>query len=136
MIILEVLYYMYLGSHQQVDNLFISRPQCAQFASFVKHEASVKGLNPELVARIMIVESNCKANAVNKRSHDYGLMQINKLHKISKECLKDARCNIKAGVSILHSFRKKRICAYNVGFRIDSLPKTCETYERKLRRLK
>lgn len=130
---------MYLSSHQQVDNLFVDRPECAKYAPYIKHEASVKNISPELVARIMIVESNCKSKAVNRMSKDYGLMQINTIHKVSKECLFDARCNIRSGIEILATFKRSSQyspCMYNIGYAIDKKRKACDTYLNKLKRLK
>jgi soluble lytic murein transglycosylase-like protein len=135
--ILDILYYIYLGTNPQVDAILAS-PACAQFSYLVKHESAVAGVDATLVARLLKVESNCKANAVNKRTRDKGLMQVNRIHKISRECLLDPRCGIRAGVSVLADMQKRvnfRPCVYNLGNKVDDNPKTCYIYEKKLANL-
>ena len=95
----------------------------------VVRNAAVKyGIEPELYHAIIAQESNYKVDAVNKKSKDYGLAQINartaKAYNFSIErLLKDARYNAEAGAKVLHDLKKsysKRepltwVCRYNVG---------------------
>lgn len=94
-----------------------------------------------LLTKIMLLESMGKLQAVNKRTSDYGLMQINKstakLYNINSNCFFNAKCNIYAGAMILSDlsrYKKYRPCMYNLGPRVlkgDRLKK-CLSYERKL----
>ncbi len=85
------------------------------------------GVNPKLVKAIIAVESsNCKYN-YNKRSKDYGCMQINikNIHalKLDKQrLLVDHAYGIEHGIKILAQFKRYRhkepltwYCRYNVG---------------------
>ncbi len=92
--------------------------------------------DPELITRIILLESKGLAGAMNEKTHDYGIMQINiktaASMKLNTACLFDWRCNLEAGVKILS--KVNRVCRYNVG--TASLTGTrlnnCLTYELKL----
>lgn len=106
-----------------------------ELAQAVITEATAQGVKPRLVAKIIMQESRGIANAYNKASKDYGLMQIN--HRtaasmnLTEECLKDWRCNLKAGVTVLKA--AKRPCHYNTGATgALKYPELCLKYERKL----
>jgi hypothetical protein len=95
-------------------------------------KASTKfGVDERTVASVLILESRGLPNAISK-THDFGIMQINSSHGLSKKCLKDWHCNLNFGVFLLaHTTRP---CEYNLGpkgkfHRYKSL---CELYERKL----
>lgn len=77
-------------------------------------------ISPQTAIRIMHVESKFDALAVNRRTHDYGLMQINtrtaKAMGLSRNCLMDWRCNLRAGLAIAAYAQKRgNLCRYNVG---------------------
>ncbi len=72
--------------------------------------SKANGIDPELVRAIIRVESGFKIGAYNKKTRDYGLMQINITHinrlRLSKRrLLRDAHYNIQNGVKILVWFR-------------------------------
>lgn len=107
----------------------------AQLATAILAEATAQGVRPKLVAKVMLQESRGVATAYNKASKDYGLMQINertaKALRLSKACLANWKCNLKAGVSILA--KAKRPCHYNVGATgALKYPGLCLKYETKL----
>lgn len=97
-------------------------------------------LDPIQVTQIILVESKGKANAINKTSHDYGLMQIHdvtaKAYGASKTCLMLWRCNLGVGVLILSDL--SRTCRYNVGSGplLGRKLTNCLTYEHKLANIK
>jgi hypothetical protein len=90
-----------------------------------------KGLDENLVLAVIRVESNFKINAVNKRSNDFGLMQVNNWHvkrfKYDKlKLLTNASYNMKIGCSILSEFVGKdkssnSIGRYNCGYQKNCL---------------
>lgn len=96
-------------------------------------------VNPETVARIIIIESRGLEHAYNKRTNDHGLMQLNgrtmQLYGISMHCAMSWRCNLHTGALILS--HTKRVCQYNVGTAPlkGTLLKNCLKYERKLANL-
>ena len=105
------------------------------------HEVSIKyHVNPELLTRIMLLESKGLEHAYNSATGDYGLMQINHrtaaAYNIGHRCLKYWKCNIRIGARILADMQKSkryRPCAYNVGTsHIGTRMKNCLTYENKL----
>lgn len=106
--------------------------------SIVKYSAAFD-VDPILVTQIMLTESKGDPNAFNKRTHDYGLMQINKhtakaMH-FNERCLKNWECNLKAGIriiSVLQQYKRYRPCMYNVGPNTRRKYNSCLTYERKL----
>jgi hypothetical protein len=90
-------------------------------------------VSQDLLVRIIVVESRGLEHAVNNKSKDYGLFQINikdgNMEKIA--CAMKWQCAIHLAAEILSKAR--RHCAYNTGNRGSLIyPKTCEAYERKL----
>ena len=94
----------------------------------VNYHCLISTNDKNLVLAIIKVESDFRIDAKNKRSNDYGLMQINKYHvrvkKLSiKRLLNDARYNVKHGCRILSWFiGPKRdiwnaVARYNCGTR-------------------
>ena len=85
-----------------------------------------QGISTNLVLSIIKVESDFKVNAYNKRSRDFGLMQINQWH-VKKQKLSiyrlitDVDYNIKYGCEILgwfvdkYSYLGEAIGRYNCG---------------------
>ncbi len=91
-------------------------------------------VDPELMTRIVIVESNGRPNAVNTLSSDYGLMQVH--GALGRKCGPDWDCNLRQGAAILA--KTHRTCEYNLGpkGKQRKYRKTCEGYERKIRGVK
>lgn len=102
-----------------------------ELAHAIVQEAAIAAVDPVLVAKIVMVESRGRPDAVSD-TNDIGLMQINAIHGIEERCLLDWRCNLKAGVAILAQFRNHRPCAYNVGYRYKTRLTKCLQYEARL----
>jgi soluble lytic murein transglycosylase-like protein len=97
------------------------------------------GVDEQLVMQIVVVESRGREKAFNKRTKDFGLMQINKataaLYGFKESCLMNWRCNLEAGIIILRDlqdYKKYRPCTYNVGPRWAKKEKACHRYEKAL----
>lgn len=98
-----------------------------------------------LILKILLVESAGKAAAVNKKTADHGIMQINhrtaKYLNLSKVCVLDISCSINAAVAYLKTMQLRknyRHCMYNVGpngLKRGKI-KACLSYERKLANIK
>lgn len=93
-------------------------------------------VDPELVVKIIIVESKGRAGAINKKSSDYGIMQVNKstawLYGFSNECLMNWRCGLEAGIIVLSDLqdsKKYRHCSYNTGLKWEKKITACRKYE-------
>ena len=84
----------------------------AQQLSYLIYTKSIRaGVDPRLIAAILMQESNYKLDAVNKYSADYGIAQINKqtMRKLKlnkKRLLSDLDYSVSAGVQVLASFKK------------------------------
>lgn len=109
----------------------------AQLATAIIEVSNKYKVDPVLVAKIIVVESRGNPKAFNKRTQDYGLMQINvntaRSLGITQTCLFNWRCNLEQGAKILSSFN--RPCRYNVGTTKVLAGKrlqNCIRYERKL----
>ncbi len=107
-----------------------------QLAAAIVQETAGTGLNPMLIAQVVLQESRGVPQAYNARTADYGLMQINhrtaaKLN-IGYDCLWNWRCNLKHGVAIMATY--DRPCRYNVGTgtMVGRRLQNCLRYERKL----
>lgn len=106
-----------------------------ELAAAVLQESKAAGVNSALVAKVIMQESRGVATATNKRTKDFGLMQINDKTaaglKITPQCLENWRCNLRQGVRLLA--KAKRPCAYNLGATgAIRWPKSCMKYEMKL----
>lgn len=116
--------------------------QVEQLSIKINQAALARGLCPYLVAGIVALESEFKINAVNRKSKDYGLMQINKYNIKARglnkaRLLKDADYNLKFGTTILAEFKARYdsdwICRFNIGTtRVPTKKqiKKCATYTR------
>jgi len=113
----------------------------ADLAKAIRKVSAKYGQNPDTVARIVMLESGGRANAFNKESSDYGIMQINKLtsklYGIDLKCLHNWQCNLDAGVMILADLSRYssfRPCSYNIGPRRPKAIRLikCLKYEQKL----
>lgn len=105
-----------------------------RLARVIVETAESEGQDPVLVAKIIVVESSCRAGAMNAKTHDVGIMQINETTArnmgVDRTCLLNWKCNIKTGVEVLSGFR--RPCSYNVGNKVSKRMKSCLRYERRL----
>jgi hypothetical protein len=108
-------------------------PHPAETALLIHEISQAENVDALLLAKMVVVESRGKPNAVNKKTGDYGIAQINlKSHpNITKACAMDARCGLEAGARILA--KAKRPCVYNLGaIGAKRNPKSCLRYEDKL----
>lgn len=103
--------------------------------------SSQRSVNVELVTKIVIIESKCEQGARNKKTSDYGLMQLNyhtmRSYGISVTCAMNWKCNLEAGIKILSDMADNkgyRACMYNLGprGRFKKYASSCQKYERKL----
>ena len=124
-----------------VGNLAPGAVPVPVLASAIIVAAAKHGVDPTLLARIVVVESGGKADAFNASSDDHGLVQINSgtaaLYNISTSCLKDWKCNLDASARILKdllAMKGATACVYNLGpkGRFKRYQKACENYETKL----
>lgn len=119
-----------------LNNLAKDAVPAKQLAAEVQWVSAQAGVDPELVARIIIIESRGRPKAFNDKTHDYGLMQLNdktmKSYGISMKCALNWKCNLKMGVRILSEVN--RPCRYNVGTGslIGARLRNCLKYEKKL----
>lgn len=107
-------------------------------APAILHLSDAYGVSPYTIMRIVLVESRGISSAYNKRTKDYGLMQLNertmRAYGITKQCALNWICNLEAGISILSDISDGRICRYNVGsgkLKTEKL-KRCLKYEQRL----
>jgi soluble lytic murein transglycosylase-like protein len=100
-------------------------------------------LNPTLLAAIAKVESSNNPLAVNRRTHDYGLMQLNIRNlqhwKLSPTQALNADVSIKYAAKLLQGYKRrfghepKWACRYNLGTGRNVPSKAqCEIYYNKL----
>jgi hypothetical protein len=107
-----------------------------ELAPAILHMSQYYNVDYRVITKVLLLESRGRANAYNKRTRDYGLMQVNirtaEYYNVSKKCLADWRCNLRIGVEILK--KAKRACNYNVGNSklTHARMKRCLIYERKL----
>jgi soluble lytic murein transglycosylase-like protein len=107
-----------------------------ELAPAILHMAQYYDVDYMTVTKIILVESRGRESAYNKKTHDYGLMQINartaKDYEAEVGCLFNWRCNLRVGVEVLSN--AKRICAYNLGnSRLsEARMRKCLRYEKKL----
>lgn len=115
----------------------------SELHAHIKSVAALYNLPPKMLKRIVAVESaNCKYR-VNKRTKDFGCMQISeqtiKLYKWNfKTVSNNDKLNIVAAAILLSDLKKAFAqkepqtwsCRFNIGWR--KLPKTCSTYLHKL----
>lgn len=118
-------------------------PDHIKLATAIERYSKAFDVDPILVTQIMLTESKGDPNAFNPKSHDYGLMQINKhtakAMSFNTRCLQNWECNLKAGIrviSVLQQYKRYRPCMYNVGPNVKRKHNTCLTYERKLASIK
>lgn len=110
----------------------------------VANVANINNIDPTLFRALVLVESGGRQSAINHKTHDYGIAQINKktaaAYKLDAELLKtDVTYNLNAAAKILLDFKKQYgakepltwPCRYNIGNQ--KLPATCLKYLNKLK---
>lgn len=109
-------------------------PAPFETAVLIINIAREENVDPMLLAKVIVVESRGNPTAVNKKTRDYGIAQINlKSHpQVSYKCAMNKACGLRAGAKILA--KTIRPCQYNVGKKTlnEIRLKKCLQYERKL----
>lgn len=109
-------------------------PNAAHMATLIQQVAQAENVDPITVTKIVIVESRGNPHAINWKTGDYGVMQVNlKSHpKVSLQCALNLECGLRAGARILKA--TKRPCAFNVGnAKLKGVRlKNCLIYDNKL----
>jgi soluble lytic murein transglycosylase-like protein len=115
-----------------------------QLAPAIVAAGSRHGIDPTLVAQIVLVESGGVPGAYNPRTADHGLMQINeatrKAYNVSMWCAKQWQCNLDSATRILADMwriKGAKACMYNGGpkFRLPRYEAPCLRYQKKLDRM-
>lgn len=93
-------------NHPKIDRIYAH-----QLAKAIQKVAKEMGIKPERLAAILAQESRYTLNAVNRRSKDYGIAQIN--HKTiesfgfdKQRLLTDLEYSVKAGAIVLADFKR------------------------------
>lgn len=99
-------YYQVLKNHPKIDQQY-----ALEIANAIDKAANELNLNPQRLAAILAQESRYVLNAVNKKSRDYGIAQIN--HKTidrygfdKQRLLTDLEYSVKAGAIVLADFKR------------------------------
>lgn len=89
----------------------IDRRYALEVATAIQKVAKEMGIKPERLAAILAQESRYTLNAVNRKSKDYGIAQIN--HKTiesfgfdKQKLLTDLEYSVKAGAIVLADFKR------------------------------
>lgn len=119
-----------------------------RLAAAFTDSAKRHGLSPQLLTAIGGAESSYYVGAINKRTADYGIMQVNaynikKMKLSKKKLLTNIEYSVEQGARILAWFKRKYAkaepktwyCRYNVGTRPlkGSLKRICNRYIRTVR---
>jgi soluble lytic murein transglycosylase-like protein len=87
-------------------HVLVSNGCSAQYASLAGQAAVDAGIQPQVVAGVIVVESSCNALAVSPAGA-VGLMQVNpRVWKHSRRELQDPNANIRIGTKILVDYVK------------------------------
>lgn len=111
-----------------------------ELAPAILYMAQYYDVDYTTITQVILVESRGREGAFNKRTKDYGLMQVNahtaKAYEADTGCLFNWRCNLRLGVEILSV--AKRLCHYNLGPRHLTVTRMrkCLIYERKIASVK
>lgn len=129
----------------QPHKLILFSGLSSQHQDLVYAAADRHGLPRRLLAAIAVVESGGRADAINRHTHDYGLMQINwktaKAWGYRPEQMLDPQLSVIVAAELLVKLRKaygeqpRWICRYNLGTAHGVTRwKACGAYLKKLRR--
>lgn len=96
------------------------RPPVQQLAPKLLRGWHKHGIRPELMMRILAVESKFDLNAYNAATDDYGLVQLNartaRAMGVTTECQLAWPCLLEAGYAVAaYSLKRGNICFYNTG---------------------
>lgn len=93
-------------NHPKIDRVYAQR-----LATAIQKVAKEMGIKPQRLAAILAQESRYTLNAVNRRSNDYGIAQIN--HRTiesfgfdKERLLTDLEYSVKAGAIVLADFKR------------------------------
>lgn len=128
--------------HSNARHQFPAPSQKELINSLIVSKATQHGIDPVLFKAILTQESQLKVGAVNRRTQDYGIGQINirNIHslKLNKHrLLTDAHYSVEQSAKILSYFHTRYsasgaswFCRYNVGNRTMTMgmKRRCRTY--------
>lgn len=107
-----------------------------QLAPAILHMSQYYDVDYKTITQVILVESRGRESAYNKKTHDYGLMQVNartaRDYNANIGCLFNWKCNLRVGVEVLRN--AKRVCNYNLGnshLTVKRMRK-CLRYEKKI----
>jgi len=105
------------------------------FFQIMFETAKKYNLDSTVLFAIAVVESNINLKAINHKTLDYCLMQINrKYNPDAPQLINSLEKCIDRGAKILSKFKRQYktnyICRYNIGYQ--NLPKTCKAYTVKI----
>lgn len=126
------------------NNPYLSPKYSEKVAESIDKHAASYGIPSNIVAAIFMVESAYKVNAVNTKSNDYGIGQINefniKAYKLDKlRLLSDMNYSVKWGIHVFSWFYKRypldvAIMRYNCGTRPSCIKiRSVRSYLRKVK---
>lgn len=124
--------------HQLERHLAPGAVPADELAPLLRQKALEYEVDPDIVVRIVLQESRGLEKAINRRSHDYGLMQINRRtarsYQVGPKCLMNWKCNLEAGIRILSEVPHGDVCRYNIGSGIlqGEVMKKCTRYMQQL----
>ena len=117
---------------------------CSQpIVAVIEQVSAEYALDPALLLSIAKTESSCRPGAINQKTHDYGLMQINRktaaAYGYTPAQIMQIKTNVRLSAKVLVYMRKRFgtekhwYCRYNVGT-AKSAPMwaTCAKYAAKL----
>lgn len=108
---------------------------CITWQCVADISADEYGVDRRLVRAMVMVESGGCKHIYNRKTKDYGCLQVNKVHLKGRKDMQrfsDYRFSIPEGVAIVSKL--KRPCQYNLGkLGARKNPLTCAKYERKLK---
>lgn len=105
----------------------INKSYARELSEIVKKYSLLYNIPPNIVVGMMKAESDYVVGAINKRTKDYGILQVNKLH-VRKDDLSIKKLTTDVDYSIYHGMRvfnwfhkryplKEAIARYNCGLR-------------------
>ncbi len=121
-----------------MNNLAPGSIPAEKLAIAIMEAAHKHNIDPVVLTKIVLVESNGLEKAHNAASSDFGIAQINKYTARSMgvlhTCLMNYKCNLNTAAKIISDMKKFRVCMYNLGpkGKHKKYETACLRYERKI----
>lgn len=123
------------------NGAIILQKQPPTIQQLLDEQEAIHGLPKGLLRAVASVESANNPNAINAKTHDYGLLQINvknlQKHGLTGEQAMEVRVNAALGAKIMRDMKRRFghtsgwECRYNVGTGKLMAPKLAETGDKK-----